>query len=306
MEARWASFYAGLEDARRLWRSARYLVYLSVIGLIRLIPRRSAAVLGGWLGGGAFWALTRYRKRSIENIGVAFPAADRRWIRWVAQSSMEGLGAGFVEALSLAGIGPDGRRALAEVSGEGHLASALDKGRGAVVLSGHLGCWEFLPAYLAALGLRTGVVAGPQAGAWETELLRRERERLGVAEIMPEVGSLRMAFRTLFEGGVIVCPFDRDVGEGGCNVTFLGRSVALPSLPLRLARAARSAVLPAYTSRTGSGHSVVFEKPVEIGERDNIYEIAFELASTVERWIRGTPEQWTWMDVTGHESSGRK
>lgn len=296
MEARWACFYAGLEDAKWLWRSGRPALYLLIRALLRALPRRAAMLTGRLLGVAAFRVLARYRNMSIRNIRLAFPEREEPWARRVARSSFEGLGCCVAEAARLE------RAALGEVAGvtRAHgfeqLEGALRSGRGAVLVSAHMGCWELLPAYLASIGLRTALIVRPQAGSSETALLSRERKKLGVTEIVPSIKALRKALEVLSEGGVVICPLDRDGGPNGFCGSFMGKPLRFSSLPVRLAALAGAVVLPARAESAKAGRLLVFGAPAEIGDRSNLEELTATLGRTLEGWIRERPEQWVWLD----------
>lgn len=274
--------YAGLEDLRGLVRSARCLPYVLLINVLRYLPRGAARRVGRGLGRAAFWILPRYRQRSIENVLASFPAADRAWARGVGLRSMEGLGAALAQAVALARYNREELLLRLKVTGGANLEEALGGESGVVIASAHMGCWELLPAYLAARGRRVAVLARQQAGRWESDLLRRERARLGVEEVGPGVGSLRRAVRILRVRGIVVCPFDR---------------VVAPDLGLRLSVMTRSAVLPAraYVSPDG-GDGLIFERPLRVGPGGDLGAVALEVESAVNRWVRETPDQCVWLD----------
>jgi KDO2-lipid IV(A) lauroyltransferase len=294
MEARWASFYAGLEDLRAFWRFLRCLLIRGLLTTFRVLPEGASIGLGAWLGRRAYWALTRYRNETIENLAGAFPEMPASWIREVAARSFEELGANVAYAARIAAKGRQGIAQEPRVRGFENLRSAVERGAGLVVVSGHLGCWELLPAYLAALDLDVSVVAERLAGRGEHELLRAERCKVGVGQIGSGFSELRGALRALRRGGVVVCPYDQDAGEGGHYVSFFGRAAFVPSLPLRLARLSGAVVLPAYASRQDGEHVLTFEDPIEVVPDEDMSRLATRCAARLEEWIRVRPEQWPW------------
>ncbi len=299
MEARWACLYAALDDLTSLRRGARYTLYLILIALLRSLPSRWAVALGDAVGRLFFWSSPSERARKTEAILSAFPGMGRGRARAIGARSMGGLGAGLAEALGLAKLSCDDRRALALVTGGENLRKALSGGRGAVIASAHMGCWEYLPAYLSTLGRRVAVVAEPQAGAAEDRLLRRERLRLGVGEISPGFAGLRESIRSLRCGGLVVCPIDRGPKSGGVPALLLGTRVSVPALPLRLSLATGAMIVPAHTIRSDGGQVVDFETPLSPPARNELACLAGELASSLGRWIRAKPEQWIWPPIGG-------
>ena len=294
-EASWGAFYAGLQDLREAWRFARYLWIRVLLGLFRRLPLSCGVILGRGLGKVGFWVLTRYRKRTIENLGASFPEEDGRRIRRLASGCMMELGTSFACAARLTRMGRERIAAEPTIRGRPNLDAALMGGSGCVVVSGHLGCWELLPAYLVSIGLSVSLVADRLAGGLEDGLLRSERSKLGVGEVGVGVGRLRKAVRELTGGAVVVCPYDQDAGLAGYFVPFFGRRAFVPSLPLRLALLSGSSILPAYASREGRRQVLTFEPPIGLRSGEDLQVLARECASRLEGWIRDRPEQWPWM-----------
>lgn len=294
-EASWGALYAGLQDIREAWRFARYLWIRGLLALFRRLPVGFGVILGRGLGKVGFWVLTRYRNRTIENLGASFPDADARGVRRLASGCMMELGASFAYAARLTRMR---REAIADgpvVRGRRNLGAALEGESGCVVVSGHLGCWELLPAYLASIGLDVSLVAERLAGRLEDDLLRAERRKLGVGEVGGGVARLKKAVRELNSGSVVVCPYDQDAGLTGYFVPFFGRRAFVPSLPLRLALLSGSPILPAYASKEGGRHVLTFEPPIELRSEEDLPALARECVSRLEGWIRERPEQWPWM-----------
>jgi len=279
------------------WRALRWGLYVAVLGVLRWLPPRMGLLCGRALGWLAFAVLADYRSKAVANVAAAFPGLGARGARRVARASFSRLGEAFAVSAALARLSRERRAAAAEVVGISNLRGALARGRGVVVVTAHLGCWELLPAFLAASGLRTRLMAEAQAGRLETLLLRAERAKLGVVEVGAGYKSLRSAARLLEEGGALVCAVDRPARGEGLEVPFLGGRSRLPSLPLRMARMTGAEVVPAYTIPVGGCQVIFFEEGVRVIAGSEMKEKARALASLVEGWIRRAPEHWVWFDV---------
>jgi lauroyl/myristoyl acyltransferase len=239
--------------------------------------------------------LRGHRERAVDNVLAFFPGSDRAWAAGVTLRSMEGLGSALAEAAGLAKQGREKLLAGTAAIGAENLEEALGVGSGVVVASAHMGCWELLPAYLAARGRRVAVLARPQAGRRESKLLREERGRLGVEEIGLGVAPLKRAVRILKAGGIVVCPFDRgramrEDREGA------RQGLSAPALGVKLSATTGSVILPARALVSAGRHALVFEKPMMVGPRSDLEAAVRELESAVAKWVRQTPDQWVWLD----------
>src|SRR5262249_20715321 len=83
----------------------------------------------------------------------------------------------------LARMRPEALDRAIEVRGRQHLDAALASGRGVIVLSAHLGNWEWGAAYLAARVARLHVAARPHASRWVESFFARRRGSWGVSRL---------------------------------------------------------------------------------------------------------------------------
>ncbi len=182
------------------------------------------------------------------------------------------------------------------IVGRHHVDDALRQGRGAILLSAHLGNYELGAAVMARLGYPVhGVVLqhrDPRVDAFFT----RQRQLAGVAPI--SVGmALRQGFACLKRNHLLGILADRDFFHHGVRLPFLGRSMSVPRGPALFSVRARAPIIPAFLIREPGGHfRLVFEPPIvpqagadEAIEVDRVMRASL---AVLERYIRQYPTQW--------------
>jgi len=196
-----------------------------------------------------------------------------------------------------------------------HLDEVLRGGRGALVVTGHIGNWELLAAALRRRG-HDGAVIGRHnrrdpASSWMIDM-RRGYD----VTTMPQDSSPREVLRVLQSGAVLGALCDLEVRRlDGEFIDFLGTPALTMTAPAALARAGRTCLLPArcvlerrerddspsglsLPAEQGSRYRLVFDEPLELdpalGRAEAMVDILRRLNETYERWIRATPEQWAW------------
>jgi lauroyl/myristoyl acyltransferase len=213
-----------------------------------------------------------------------------RTFRDYAACLAEGLGADRVEAA----------RARVAVTGEAHLAELRAAGRGAVLVTAHVGPWDAAARLLSAhLGARVVLVMEAEPDADARALHDEVRRRSGVEVLAvgaTELDALPL-LRHLKQGGVAAFQLDRGAPNARSLETRLfGRPFPVPEGPFRIASLARVPVLPLFAARSG-----YFSYSVDVGEplicqphasAADLLGVATRCVERMERSIAAHPTQW--------------
>jgi KDO2-lipid IV(A) lauroyltransferase len=185
-------------------------------------------------------------------------------------------------------------------AGTEHLVAARDAGRGAILLTAHVGNFEIGGFFLGAIGLKVAVVYLPDPSPVVERDRNAARDRLGIRSLplTSELSAVKI-LRSLDEGYFVAIQGDRDYSGNGRKLPFLGRSVSFPVGPFRIAAAAGVPLLPVFILREKDGrYRTVVEEPLRVEaasrrERGEAERAAMEaFVSILERTIRENGEQW--------------
>lgn len=273
--------------------ATRLFVWLSRVPLAWM--QRMGAVLG-W----CVWCVSpRYRqhfKTNVRAAGVAWrdarPAiaamgmmvAELPWV-WM-RSTSEPLGD------------------VVRWDGAEHFEAAMQSGKGAIVLSPHLGCWEIgAQAIAEKFGPRFGPLVAlyrPARKAWLEPLVAQARTRPYLASAPTSLAGVRTLIRTLRAGGYTAILPDQVPPLGqGVWAPFFGREVYTMTLLSKLAQQTGATVILTWCERLAPGQGFCMHmRPFEAHElRDPA--CTPELAATavnrgVEAMVRAAPGQYLW------------
>jgi len=276
-----------------------YLAYRLAVGLLRRMPEGLALRLGealGWMAG----ILLRIRWRTVlDHLRHAFPDRDRRWRRRVARRSFRHLGREAVATFRLGRMGPGQIRERTTVEGFEALEEALDRGKGAIVVTGHFGNWEIGGASLAVRGIPLDVVAQRQRNPLFDQDLNRTRNRLHM-RVIERKKAPREVLRSLREGRCVAIVGDQNLRRGGVFVDFFGRPASTArgaaifalrtGAPLFLGLARRE---PGSSQRYRVALEEVVFVPSGDGDED-VRRLTEAHTRHLEEAVRSRPEQYFW------------
>ncbi|HET6400806.1 MAG TPA: lysophospholipid acyltransferase family protein [Candidatus Kapabacteria bacterium] len=253
--------------------------------------------VGGLLGRLAFWAGIR-SKVTLDNLARAFPELRSNKRRRMASNSYANLGTVFFEFLYLRFAGKDSIRNGLEITNLTDVLPVISNLRGAILLSGHLGNWEWLALGCALrIGSPLDVIIKNQRASKVEEFLVAMRTRFG--NRMLDAGNVRAIFRALRSGEVLAILGDQAASAEDVRVPFFGVEVPAFEGVARLALATRAPILFLQPfARTRRGYRCRFtEVPFDDladASAPNVRELTARHTRVLEQAIREKPELWLW------------
>jgi KDO2-lipid IV(A) lauroyltransferase len=177
-----------------------------------------------------------------------------------------------------------------------YLDDALASGHGAVIVTGHLGAFDFIGQALHHRGYKLTSVTGRTTSRFlfdAVTFLRRSHD-MKLVEASPS--GIRRVIRALRQGEGAVFLTDRDFFQNGKPVRFFGRETTLSPGAVRIARDTGAPIVPIFGVRTRTGHGMIIEPPFFVEKTADLEaDVARGLArivSILERVIRSAPDQW--------------
>jgi len=287
-------------------RALRALVQARILAPSPLVGAMLAAV-------SPLARFSRYERRTLANLELAFgedksPEERARIARGVRRHAARL----FAEWLRLARSGAPGTRSAPRGAwidravrldpSVGVLEEELGRGRGALIVTAHLGNWELLCARLRRSGLQGAVVGFERDRDSSTAWLAEMRRTYGVTTLS-QATSPREILRLLQRGQVVGLLADLEARRiHGEFLPFFGVPALTMTAPAALARAAGLPIVPVRCVREsragGAPYVLKVEAPLRLDRNLPRHEATIDLASRLnrvfERWIREHPEQWAW------------
>ena len=278
-----SSFYSA-----RIWQIA--------LTLTRILPAPILMSLAK-AGGAIYWFFATHRREIvIQNL---LPILNDRKLAARAAREL------FTEfALKLASLwrhesGADFDEGAGDWNGWEHFTAAHARGKGVLLVTPHLGNWEFGSAFMVEHGCKLLVLTQPEPDARLTELRQISRARRGVETLV--VGEDAFAFveiiRRLQEGATVALLVDRPPAPTAVEVKLFGRIFPASIAAAELARASGCAIVPGYIVRRRDSYlahilpEITYDRAV-IGSRAARIQLTQEILRAFEPAIRQHLTQW--------------
>lgn len=282
-----------------------YAVARGIFGLLELLPRRVAIYLGLSVARLGYFFLPHLRRVGRKNMEIVFPKLDEAAKTKLIKQSFESLGRMLGEAsqfgkTSCEEIGKiiDFRFDPAEEAVYNEIRS---RGRGAIILSPHMGNWELLVFAYSALRQPISYLARPIDNPMVEDLTVRVRTRFGNRPIN-KTNSVAEAVRILRTGGTLGILADVNAHpREGVFVPFFGIPACTSTGVAMLAKRTNAIIVPlcCVWEASEKKYRVIngrIIEPADTGDRQrDILETTAAFTAEIENFVRACPGQWLWI-----------
>jgi len=282
-------------------QNLEYSIVRMLLWLLGALPRRVARAIGAALGDFALLLLPRLRNAGERNLEIAFPDRPREERNQILRNAMRNLGRQLAEFCRMSRYTRSSIAAIARCEGEKHFLAAQARGRGTLVLTGHVGAWELSSFYHSLLGHPMALVIRRLDNPKVDALVNHIRSLHGNSVIHKDdfARGLLSAMRRNETVGILM---DTNMTPPqGVFVPFFGVAACTASGLARVALKTGATVLPGYMVWEESEQKYVlrFDAPLELvrsgeDEADILANTAL-FTRVLEETIRRYPEQWLWV-----------
>jgi Kdo2-lipid IVA lauroyltransferase/acyltransferase len=260
-----------------------------------------------WIGRVLYHFLPYRRKIIHANIdqvyGNHLSAAEKAHL---AKAFYTHLATCIKETLSLRFINDEHLKQRVKILGHEHALAVAARGKGMLLLTGHLGNWEFAPL---------GAIQNFKEFTGHFHFIRRTLSNKTIERILfnryfqaglrviPKKGSLNRVCEVLEQNHAVIFVLDQHaslVNRDGIAVEFFGKKAGTYRSLASIARHTQIPVIPASTYREDDGtHVLAFHPPLPWQDYSSTQEALYHNTKAyneaIEQMILAHPEQWMWL-----------
>jgi KDO2-lipid IV(A) lauroyltransferase len=304
--------------------STRFTAWLSIL-LVRLLSRvayhtpvRVGYALCDWAGYLLYWRSLRYRRAVTDNLrhvhnGRIDPVRLRRQTITVFRMSARN----FWDLLCLPRMSREQLRGmLRSPAGDWERLEELAAAKhGVIIVSAHLGAFDFAGQYIMASEFKPLVLTAPTVSPFFFAGVTYLRASMGTRLEIHSPSSVRDLVRELQRGGMIGMFADRDFSELGWPVKLFDADTTLPVGHVKLARQMGAPLVPwfavrEHTTERRRGFNFYALEPIYI-ERTNDREADIrrgleQVVRVYESQISQAPDQWVMFQPVWPASASKR
>lgn len=278
-----------------------FLVVHLVVELLGALPRGMARATGAAIGAGAFSAFGRLRTVGHLNLKRALPELKAEQRDSILRGVYRNLGFQLAEFCQMSSYSAEKASRFIRYDGLESYIQAKERGKGVLVLTGHLGAWELSSFYHSLMGFPMGMVIRRLDNPLVDAMVNRIRCLHG-NKVLHKDDFARGLLTEMRAGGTVGILMDTNMTPPqGVFVPFFGMEACTASGLARVARKTGAAVLPGFLLWEPDEKKYVlhFGEELELAATDNQEEDArvntARYTAVIESYVRRYPDQWLWM-----------
>jgi len=284
-----------------LRENVEYWLVMAVARTLGAVPRGVARLFAGALAFAVYHALGRLRRVGERNLELAFPGITPQKRAELLHGVYRSLSRQLVEFCRMSGYTAENTREWIRTEGLEHYLKAHSRGKGVLIVTGHLGAWELSSFYHSLMSYPMGMV-----------IRRLDNRRLDAYvnairclhgnRVLHKDDFARGLLTAMRAGETVGILMDTNMRPPqGVFVEFFGRPACTASGLARVALKTGAAVLPGFMVWEPAekkyvlhfGPELVFARSGD-AEADALAATQACAAAT-EEWIRRYPDQWLWI-----------
>ena len=288
-----------MRRSKQFWQGFVRGTFRALFWAMRRTPWGPALAFGTALGTLGYHVSARYRRVAEKNLLIAYGDAlsepERQvLIQKVFQHFARAL---LVEFFKGADFTREEMRRRVRQDSFAPMDEALARGKGVIVVSAHLGNWEWLSKRAAMEGYSIKVVARQSEDPQLNALTDRVRGTNGYT-VHPRGDSPRALLKQLRENKIVAIVPDQKSED--VWVPFFGKLAGTVAGPAVLALKTGAAILPMFCPRMPDGvyqtvfYPAILPSPTGDTEAD-VQRIMAEITADIEDIVRKYPDQWLWL-----------
>jgi Kdo2-lipid IVA lauroyltransferase/acyltransferase len=283
--------------ARRLRYRVEYGFYWCIAKFATALPLELCAAWSGW----CWRQLGRFnsrRQRALAQLAQSLPELSLEERKTIVNEVWDNFGRVFAEGFHVREFIDHPQRY--EMTREAELREFIARSERFIVVSLHSANWELVAIGALRVGLRLAGIYRAINNPFVDTYVRRLREPLYPAALLPKSRDTPRRFIKLMREGVTVAMMS-DLREArGIEVPFFGRPAPSTSFPARISVVYESPILAVRTPRLPRSHFQFDWRVLEpvrnaTSREENVKATTALIQNCFESWVRERPGEWLWL-----------
>lgn len=282
-------------------QNIEFAIVWLLVRVLGMLPRGMARGIGAAVGALAFRVLSRLRSVGTKNLELAFPEASAEDRQHILRKLYRNLGWLLAEFCQMPRYTAANTRSIIRYDGLERYLAARDKGKGVLIVTGHLGAWELSSFYHSLMGHPMSMVIRRLDNAKVDQLVNGIRCRHG-NRVLHKDDFARGLLGAMRQGETVGILMDTNMTPPqGVFVPFFGKMACTASGLARVALKTGAAVLPGFMLWEEAEQKYVLHFGEEIqldsigNDEADVLNNTAKCTAAIEEYVRRYPDQWLWV-----------
>ena len=281
-----------------------YIFLKFVSWKFQLFPRKWSLFFGRMLGSFFYYFIPLRKSVALKNISIAFPDQSKRENNQLVKDCYCHFGMILADFFRLPKVKREKNTAIVNIPPES--IKLFKQNQGGIILTGHLGNWEYIGPFLSLQGIKCAGVAQIQHNSTSDHFFN-ELRKTDLMRIIPVDAGSKVMIRSVRDGYYLGLISDQNAGRKGTNAQFFNSMVSVPKGAASFHLKTNTPILLGFCilSMDFTYHLSFQEMDMEglpENSNDAIVELNQRYSKLLEEAIRKHPQQYFWF----HRKWGRE
>ncbi len=274
-----------------------YFLYKIAEFFIKITPPFALSSLYKGIGKILFLFGKRYRKIIMKNLNIAFPEKKEEEKEALVKESFSYLARLIVDLTKYNKISKIEK--IMEKGDVSTLEKAVEEGKGAILISGHFGNWEFGLLWIGKHIERVSAIVRKMDNPYVEKKLRGFREQTGNTIIYKDMRAAAKSLKDLKEKKFLGIMVDVSQQEKeGVYVKFFNKIASTTPTPAKFHLKTGAPIIPVFTIPEGKKYKIYSLPPIKVEltgdkEKDTLL-ITEEINRVLANEIKKFPQYYFW------------
>jgi KDO2-lipid IV(A) lauroyltransferase len=246
----------------------------------------------------------RYRKRIKKNLQFAYgPSLNSNTFDVITEKLAYNCGISALELLFSATNRREMTLNSIRIQGRENLDRALEKGKGVVAVSAHLGNFTLIGPKMVAAGYPFSMLVKElkYKGIARTLRIIQDMQKGRYIYIKPWREALRQILTCLKKKEIVCLLSDERKGQSEVQVDFFGHPVQTATGAAVFSLKTGAPLVPIFIVRHENGSHTIFiepqlDVPLNGNQKEDILSLTAASTKVIEDYVKKYPDQWFWLN----------
>ncbi|MEI7553830.1 lysophospholipid acyltransferase family protein [Candidatus Chlorohelix sp.] len=263
------------------------------------IPYRVIYAVCGFVAFLIYYLIGRIRENVLWNLSHVLPDYTPQEREKIARRIIKNNLCNYIDIMRQGKMTTEQFKQQVTVNGIENIYKAQERGKGVIMVSGHLGSFSFSMQRASSYNVDFNLVVEPIEPPEMYDFIKKQRQTDNGVKLIPMGGmEVREIFRVLKRNAVVCMAIDRDVNGEGHMMEFFGADAPIPLGVAEVALRTGAEIIFVHPYRTSNSKHIIDILPGFSPEtnapnkQEAVRELTARMLREVEKLIRRTPDNW--------------